>query len=85
MSTPQTIEDKCVGILMQAARELITMQGLVQPEDVPALRASLRDAHEIRVEMTFGAFPHLRVVTVDTQGNDTHLLRRIELQLPSGH
>ncbi len=64
--------------LMRGASELLALQALTQPEDVPALRAHVREATEIRVELIFGLHPHIRIVTVDSEGGDAVLLRRLD-------
>lgn len=76
------IEAGVANLLMRTAQELLAVQGMTQREDVPTISAHLTSAAELRVEIVFGPHPHIRVVTVDTQGEDVALLRRLDLALP---
>jgi hypothetical protein len=78
--TPDDVEAGVVAALMKAAHMFIAVQGAAQPHAVPTLRAALRDAAEVELQIRLGAFPSVRLVTIDAGGEEEYLLRGVDLQ-----
>lgn len=79
------LEVQVANRLMDAAKLLLEMQSHTQPGSVLALQTAMHDACEIRFEITIGAYPYIRILTVDADGEDSVLLRRLELKQPTAH
>lgn len=80
------LEGAVAQTLMRAAESWLGMQGMAQPAAVASLATALHDAYEVRVELVIGPHRHMRILTVDAEGNDNTLIRRLDLQMqPAAH
>lgn len=75
----EALEQRLAMQLIDAGKLWLALQDCVQPDAVAALNAALRGATELRIEITLGAMPVVRAVTLDGSGEEIALLRRLEL------
>jgi len=78
-------ENGTAEVLIRAAQQLIRLQTAIQPDALAALATATHDAAEIRVEITLGPWPMIRAVTIDDEGEEACLIRRLELQPVEKH
>lgn len=76
-------EERTAELLIKAAQQLVRLQFVTQYEAGRELATAMREAAEIKVEITIGAFPSIRAASVNAEGDETCLLFNLDMQ-PAG-